>query len=183
MTRFCTHRISVAPTEKKPCLLNPSLSYFHSIAFHLFVCGQELLLQPASTPIHTHTHPHTQGQFDCLFNGLGAGSDDFPRECRTASRGGTDCCRTTGRPTWHHHTWNKQLPPRPEPPAGECSQPSTCMAQVCWRQNRACCCICPKSFGFVASCCRTTHRWHPSRCMQSSLDRGAFFDQQRFLQF
>lgn len=134
----------------------------------VFICGQELLLQPVSALINTHarTYTNTHGQDDCVFNGLGAGSDDFPRERWTVSRGGADCCSTTGRPAWHHCTRNAQLPPRPPP--GKCSQPSGCMTQVCLKQNKAFHCICTqKPFGFMASCCCTTHHKLSTRCTQS----------------
>lgn len=89
-----------------------------------------------SALINTHacTYTHTHGQDDCVFSGLGAGSDDFPRERWTVSRGGADCCSTTGRPAWHHCTRNAQLPPRP--PLGSAAKPVDVWLRCVWSKIR-----------------------------------------------
>lgn len=111
----------------------------------VFICGQELLLQPVSALINTHacTYTYTHGQDDCVFNGLGAGSDDFPRERWTVSRGGADCCSTTGRPAWHHCTRNAQLPPRP--PLGRAANPVDVWLRCVWSKIRPSTASAPKN--------------------------------------
>lgn len=128
------------------CLLKASAFYFHSIGVSFVHLRTGIAVPPSvcserHTRTHPHTHAHQQGHDDeCLFNGLGAGRGMIsPGSVATASRGNTDCCRATGRPTWHRRTREKQL--HPNPPEKR-SRPNECMAQVCQTQNRTLHCIC-----------------------------------------